>query len=227
MKNINVLIVEDDPMVADIHKKFLLSMEGYKVIGVAYKGSDALELLETKTVDLVILDIFMPELDGLATLQKIREKRNDVDVILITAAQEGNIIKEVLRYGAFDYIVKPFKFARFKAALDSYQSLFQKINSNVDQFSQEDIDTIFVAKREKGQINHLPKGLQFATLERIINDLRNNQLPLSADEVASLSGVSRVTARRYLEYLVASGRAVIEPVYREVGRPINKYKLLD
>jgi len=73
----------------------------------------------------------------------------------------------------------------------------------------------------------LPKGLQFATLERIINDLRNNQLPLSADEVASLSGVSRVTARRYLEYLVASGRAVIEPVYREVGRPINKYKLLD
>ncbi|NPV44434.1 MAG: response regulator [Firmicutes bacterium] len=227
LKSINVLIVEDDPMVMDIHKRFISSIEGFKIAGEAFKGSDALKIMEHKEVDLVILDIFMPELDGIETLKKIRENGDDVDVILITAASEGNIIKEVVRFGAFDYIIKPFKFERFKSALDSYKRVFEKMNCGSCEFSQEDIDNVFIPKSKKSMHNPLPKGLQTATLKNIVGYLKNSRVPLSADEVAGLSGVSRVTARRYLEYLIASGRAVVEPCYREVGRPVNKYRLME
>lgn len=226
MKCINVLIVEDDPMVMDIHKRFISTVEGFKVVGEANNGSDALIILEEKDIDLVILDIFMPKLDGIETLKKIRESESDVDVILITAAQEGNIIKEVIRFGAFDYIIKPFKFERFKAALDSYKKYLKKISNSSVEFSQEDVDAVLTRKNKEKDFISLPKGLQPFTLKKITNYLKNSEKPLSADEVANLSGVSRVTARRYLEYLVATGRAVIQPQYQEIGRPINNYILI-
>lgn len=213
-------------MVMDIHQRFTSTIEGFKVEGEAGNGSEALKILEEKDIDLVILDIFMPELDGIETLKKIREFQNDVDVILITAAQEGNIVKEVIRFGAFDYIIKPFKFERFKAALDSYKKYLEKISDSSAEFSQEDVDDVFTHKNKKKDFINLPKGLQSNTLKKITNYLKNSEKPLSADEVANLSGVSRVTARRYLEYLVATGRAVIQPQYQEIGRPINNYKLI-
>lgn len=227
MKCINVLIVEDDPMVMDIHKRFISSVEGFEILGEAHNGSDALKILKKKDIDLVILDIFMPELDGIETLKKIREGENDVDVILITAAQEGGIVKEVIRLGAFDYIIKPFTFERFKASLDSYKRYLKKMRNMAEEFSQEDVDDVFTRKDKNKVFLKLPKGLQDTTLKKIISYLKNSEKPLSADEVANLSGVSRVTARRYLEYLVATGRGVVQPKYQEVGRPINNYKLLN
>lgn len=166
-------------------------------------------------------------MDGIETLKRIREKGDDVDIILITAAQEGNIIKEVMRFGAFDYIIKPFTFERVKAALDSYRQLFERINFGTPCFNQKDVDRTFIPKVKNVDKRLLPKGLQHATLHTVVNQIKKNERALSAEEIANLTGISRVTARRYLEYLVSCGRASVEPHYQKVGRPINKYKLLE
>lgn len=227
MKNISVLIVEDDPMVVDIHRKYILSVAGFDVIGFVHGGKEAIEFLEKNNdVMLVVLDIFMPEMDGIETLKNIREKRKDVDVIVITAAKEGHTIKEVLRYGAFDYIIKPFTFERFKNSLNAYKKHYQKIFSDTEQVNQNEVDELFISKKQTKNNLSLPKGLQMTTLEKIVAFLKEKKTPLSAREVAREIGVSRVTARRYLEYLVVSGKAVIELNYQSVGRPINKYKFL-
>jgi two-component system response regulator DctR len=186
----------------------------------------AIKALDNKAIDLVILDIYMPVLDGIEVLKRIRQTGKDVDIILITAAQEGNTVKEVVRYGAFDYIIKPFKYERFREALVAYQKHYKAINSVKNGFSQMDIDNMFKQRREESRLR-LPKGIQQKTLELVINILNRSNKSLSADEMAHMADISRVTARRYLEYLVSCNKAYIQPYYKDVGRPINKYRLLN
>lgn len=226
MDSVSVLIVEDDPMVMEIHKRFVLSTEGYSISGTVGDGLAAISFLEKNenTVDLVILDIFMPELDGVETLRKIRQTRKNVDVMIVSAAHEAETVRKVLRHGAFDYIVKPFTYERFRKALDSFR--VYHCRAIPDSLSQDDIDSILSMRRDGRRGPRLPKGLCAAKLDRISGLMKDSAAPLSADETAELAGVSRVTARRYLEYLVSSGMAVVEPCYGEVGRPVNKYKLL-
>lgn len=213
-------------MVADIHKKYILAVPGFNVVETTPTGNAAIEFLQKNKVSLIVLDIFMPEMNGIETLKKIRELEIDVDIIMITAAKENHNIKEVLRFGAFDYIIKPFTFERLKASLESYKKHFLNITAATENFKQEEIDVLFAPKIQYNQPNALPKGLHASTLNRIIHFLREEDSPLSADEVAQSLGVSRVTVRRYLEYLVASGDAVMENFYQTIGRPINKFKLL-
>ncbi len=226
MEDIRILIVEDDPMVLDIHKKFISTIEGFKVIDTAPNGDIAIKILKKKDIDLIILDIYMPEIDGIEMLKRVRRAGKDIDIIMITAAQEGNIIKEVVRYGAFDYIIKPFKYERFKNALVAYQRHFETINRMKEEFSQRDVDNMFKQKREEPK-QWLPKGIQYKTLKSVINALNSNGNGLSAEEIARIVSISRVTARRYLEYLVSIGKAHVEPSYRDIGRPINKYNLFN
>lgn len=225
ISNINVLIVEDDPMVADIHKRFVSALDGFKVVGEAKDGSEALKILKSQKVDLMILDIYMPKLDGIDTLKEIRRKQTDVDVILITAAQETDTLKDVIRFGAFDYIIKPFRFERFQAVMMSYKKYHNKMKNLSKDFSQADIDNVFIYKNKKNKLL-LPKGLQESTLKRVVKHLKNGKGPLSAAKLAEIIGISRVTARRYLEYLVTLGYAVVQPKYKKVGRPSNYYKLV-
>src|SRR6056297_28352 len=226
MNPISVFIVEDDPMVMEIHKRFIMSTDGFCIAGTASDGLQAIEFLEMDpvSINLVILDIFMPEMNGIETMRRIQQARKNVDIIIISAAHEAETVKKVVRYGAFDYIVKPFTYERFRKALDSFRSYFEKAMS--EDLSQEDIDSMFSMKKNGGHAKILPKGLNEFKLKKIIQLLTENKHPISADETAELAGVSRVTARRYLEYLVSSGNAVVEPFHREVGRPVNKYKLL-
>ena len=224
--DINVLVVEDDPMVSDIHKKFINSIDGFKVAGIASNGREAIEILENSDINLIILDIFMPTMDGIETMIKIRESGKDVDIILITAAMEGEVVKRCLRFGALDYILKPFKFERLCASLENYKKMYQTRNEYSNKYAQSDIDNLLLTVRDISGNNELPKGLQNFTLEKVIEKMNELESPLSADEVASICGISRVTARRYLEYLVYYGMAVIEPQHLQVGRPVNKYRYL-
>lgn len=226
MGRIRILIVEDDPMVLDIHKRFISTIEGFEVVDTARNGDIAIKILDKKDIDLIILDIYMPEIDGIEMLKRVRQAGKDIDIIMITAAQEGNTIKEVVRYGAFDYIIKPFKYERFKDALVAYQRHFETINRVKREFSQKDVDNMFKQKREEPK-QRLPKGIQHKTLRLVTNALNNNDNGLSAEEIARIVSISRVTARRYLEYLVSTGRAHVEPSYRDIGRPINKYSLFN
>ncbi|MEA3285033.1 MAG: response regulator [Synergistota bacterium] len=225
MDYIDVLVVEDDPMVADIHQNYVNSVDGFRVVGMVDNGLKALEFLRKRPVRLVILDIFLPGLDGLGALERIRESGSNIDVIIISASRDKATVNKTLQAGAFDYIVKPFAFDRTKAALQAFRQVIHRLTEGPNQVDQQDIDNLLLARNKKNVQTVLPKGLNPNVLEKVEALLTKIDKPLSSVETAEAIGVSRITARRYLEYLVASDKAVMEREYQEVGRPINKYEL--
>ncbi len=227
MKKIQVLIVDDDPTVADLHRRFVSVIDGFEVIGIARTGQEALTLLETLDVNLVILDIFMPEVDGFGVLHKIRETRTDLDVIMITAAQEGDLVQEAVRLGVFDYLLKPFDFSRFKKTMNSFLKHFETIHNKRERtFSQEEIDNVIRPGMTSVVPDVLPKGIQKQTLENIIDVFKNESDPVSVEQVALLTSLSRVTVMRYVKYMLNAGKLVEELHYQEIGRPVSRYQFL-
>ena len=222
MKDLRVLIVEDDPMVADINRKFTEAVTGFVVAGTARNGQEALLLLEKEKPDLLILDVYMPEVDGVSVLSLLRKSDIPVDVIMVTAAGDTETVARIMRQGVIDYIVKPFKFERYRAALESYLE-FRKKLSHKSTLSQNDLDTMLSVKTESQQ--DTPKNFHVQTMNSIIDFMLSHPEALSAEEVAAGTGVSRVTARRYLEYLVTQGRLQMLLDYVAVGRPIHRFKV--
>ena len=222
MKELRVLIVEDDPMVADINRKFTEAVTGFVVAGTARNGQEALLLLEKEKPDLLILDVYMPEVDGISVLSLLRKSDIPVDVIMVTAAGDTETVARIMRQGVIDYIVKPFKFERYRAALESYLE-FRKKLSHKSTLSQNDLDTMLSVKTESQQ--DTPKNFHVQTMNSIIDFMLSHPEALSAEEVAAGTGVSRVTARRYLEYLVTQGRLQMLLDYVAVGRPIHRFKV--
>ena len=222
MKEIRVLIVEDDPMVADINKKFTEAVPGFVVVGTARNGRDALLLLEKEKPDLLILDVYMPEVDGISVLSLLRKSDIPADVIMVTAAGDTATVARIMRQGVIDYIVKPFKFERYRAALESYLD-FRKKLSHKSTLSQADLDVMLSVKTESQQ--DTPKNFHVQTMNSIVDFMLAHAEALSADEVAAGTGVSRVTARRYLEYLVTQGRLQMLLDYVAVGRPVHRFKM--
>jgi len=227
--HIRVFIVEDDPMVADINRRFTERLDGFRVVGVSRNGEQALKSIKEKDPDLVLLDVFMPKLDGLKLMKRIRSLGLNTDIILVTAADDTETISAALRHGAVDYIIKPFEFERLKKALDSYRERHIKLKS-LHFLKQEDLDTIYSTGTPPGDklVNHgenLPKGLNHLTMNQILKLLQKEKHPLSAREVGRLLGVSRITAHRYLDYLQKEGRVEVKLEYGSVGRPTCKYFL--
>lgn len=226
MDYVDVLVVEDDPMVADIQQSFINSVEGFRVVGMVGNGLKALEFLKRRPVRLVILDIFMPRLDGIGTLEKIRESGSNVDVIIISASRDKTMVNKTIQAGAFDYIVKPFAFDRIKAALEAFRQMIHSLAEGPNQVDQQDIDNFLQARNRKNVKSSLPKGLNPDVLKKMEDLLHQAEGPLSSVETAESLGVSRITARRYLEYLVASRKAIMEREFQDIGRPVNKYSLI-
>ena len=227
MSKIQVLIVDDDPTVADLHRRFVSAVEGFEVHAVARNGKEALSYLEQTEINLVILDIFMPEIDGIDVLHKIREKTKDTDVIIITAAQEGETIQNAMRLGAFDYLLKPFDFSRFKKTMDSFRENYQKINEKKKEvFNQGEIDLVLHRLRTTRENTELPKGIQKETLDKIVGVFRDFPGLLSVEEIAQAANLSRVTVMRYVKFLLKIGDLVDELCYQEIGRPVNKFLYL-
>ena len=222
---INVLIVEDDPMVASINKRYVESIEGFSVAGTATNGEEALRLIKNRNIDLIILDIYMPRIDGISFLKKIRQNNITIDVILVTAAKETESFDQSMALGAVDYLVKPFEYERFKKSLENYRRR-HKILSGKNVIRQEDIDKITRAdsgEREKST----PKGLHIKTLNRVRNYMCDKKGALvSADEAARALSITKVTVRRYLDYLASIGEIEIEVDYGAVGRPTNLYRFI-
>jgi two-component system, CitB family, response regulator DctR len=222
---INVLLIEDDLMVQEVNKEFINKVEGFQVIGIAGNGKEGMELIRQLSPDLIVIDLYMPLMGGLDTLHLLRQENLQVDVIVITAASDIKTVRQVMKHGAFDYIMKPFKFERMKQALEHYQSVQSRL-SEKGRISQEELDSLLFQKTGRtDEAEQLPKGLNAVTLQKIILYLREINKPLSAEEVAEGVGAARVTVRRYLDYLEKSGRVKIDIQYGVIGRPINRYAL--
>ncbi len=230
-ETLRVLLIEDDPMVQEVNSQFVERVEGFRVAGIASTGDEGLRMVTELQPDLVILDIFMPVRDGIETLLELRRNETPVDVMIISAANDMRTIEKMLQNGAVDYIMKPFKFERVKQALEHYRQMKTALDSG-HPASQSELDRLLFGRRQDAPSpddlmempQALPKGLQAVTLKQIVQFLVGQAEALSAEEVAEGIGIARVTARRYLDYLVKSGQVRLDLQYG-VGRPVNKYRL--
>ena len=221
-----VLIVEDDPMVAMINEQFVSRHKDFVVAHKCNDGKSAMEYLDENEVDLIILDVFMPYMDGFETLRQIRKKQISVDVIMVTAANEREQLKEGLHLGVVDYLVKPFTFERFKVALDKFIAQVEALK-DLDKVNQKNID--FLIDKSRKRANELyPKGIQEKTLQTIIEHLKQNKNKwLTGDEIAEKVGLTGVTVRRYMTHLSETGMVIADMNYGTGGRPCMLYKLLN
>lgn len=226
MKDIHVLIVEDDAMVAEINKKYTEAVEGYVVDGLVFNGSEAIAQIERLKPDVVILDNFLPETTGLEILQALRSQDKPIDIIMITAADDVQTVKKAVRQGVVAYITKPFKFDRYRAVLEAYRDNRLRIKEK-ERFNQDEIDEMIAvgSGRTNQEPGDMPKNFNSQTRDLIINFLVGQSEASSAEQVAATVGVSRVTARRYLEYMLEQGQVVRSLDYLTVGRPVHRFKL--
>lgn len=223
---IKVLIVEDDPMVAELNRRYLEQLEGFLLIAIARNVKEALNIIEKHEVDLILLDIFMPKTNGLELLHQIREQKQKIDVIVVSAANDMPTIKEVLRNGAVDYLIKPFEFERLSAALADYrnQTLYMR---NRDVMNQEELDRRLFSRDQQGQ-QELAKGLGRNTLKVIWEIVRATQSePFTTEEMAKQVGISRVSMRKYLDFLKQLDVLSMEVNYGTIGRPVYKYRCIN
>lgn len=223
-QSIHVLLIEDDPMVQEVNRMFIEKVKGFQVIGVASNGTEGRQKVKELNPDLVLLDIFMPKEDGIKTISKLRQEQLDVDIIAVTAANDTQTVKKLLRYGVVDYIVKPFTFDRLKHALEQYKEMFDQLKTN-EKFSQDKLDEV-MQQRESSKTEELPKGLQPITLKQVLDYLEQLDSPKSAEEIGSKVGLARVTVRRYLNYLESMNKVEMELTYGTIGRPIQLYRLI-
>ena len=219
-----VLIVEDDPMVAMINEQYIKRNKNFEIVGKCNNGLSALDFIENNTVDLLILDVFMPKMDGFETLRQIRNKQITVDAIMVTAANDRDSLEEALHLGIVDYLVKPFTFDRFQMALEKYIAQNNALK-DIETLNQKNIDHIIDNSRKKSD-DLFPKGIQEKTLELIMEYLNaNKSIWFTGDEIAEKVNLTGVTVRRYMNYLAESGRVVSEMNYETGGRPCMQYKV--
>ncbi|AQQ52211.1 response regulator [Planococcus lenghuensis] len=222
---IRVAISEDDFRVAQIHEAFLKKISGVTVVGKAVNAKETLALLETEQVDLLLLDVFMPDRLGSDLLHEIRLKHPEVDIIMISAAQEKEFIRKAMNYGVFYYLIKPVQLEQFKEVMEQYKEKRQLLDSN-EEIAPDMIKELFNQPTKDSPLDDqqdLPTGINSITLRKVIELIESHQEGLTTDIVSQNLGASRTTARRYLEYLVGKGLVNAESVYGIVGRPERKY----
>lgn len=221
---IRTLVVDDDFMAASVHRQFTARVPGFEVVGEATSGTEALRLIAQLRPDLVLLDIYLPDLSGLEVLRRLRASREaHVDVIAITSAKEVNVLRDAMHLGVVHYIVKPFTFTTLSERLQSYATVKRRLDG-LDQAEQAEIDRLFSVLRSHHSAETLPKGISAPTLARVLAILRENEEGISSAELANLTDLSQGVARRYMRFLVDSGMVTLELRYATVGRPEHIYR---
>lgn len=220
---IKVLIVEDDPMVLEVNKQYLNKLANFTLVDSAKTGEEALNKIKELDIDLVLLDIYLPDFSGVDLLTKIRDINIPVDVITVTAARDSETVHRLFRLGVIDYLVKPFHFKRFKAALENYERFWRTLKHK-KEMDQDDIDAIKEQEKQT-ETDMLPKGLNDITLNQIMIALLKQEEAVTAEELAQYLGLARVTVRRYLDYLVKQQKINVNLKYGQVGRPTHYYSI--
>ena len=204
---IRVLVVEDDPVAADAHQLYVGRVPGFEVAAVAHTRAEAVRALDRVPVDLLLLDLYLPDGHGLQLLRALRAAGHGADVIAVTSARDLAVVREGVSLGVVQYVLKPFTYPTLRDRLVRYAEFRAAAG---EASGQEEVDRALGALRPSPAA--LPKGLSRATLTAV-----------TRAPVAEELGISRITARRYLEHLVTVGRAVRRPSYGQVGRPELHY----
>ncbi|RHW27654.1 response regulator [Nocardioides immobilis] len=223
---IRVLVVDDDFMVARIHTAFVERTEGFEVVGTARTGAEALDLAAALAPDLVLLDVHLPDLSGLEVLERLRSTGREVAVVMVTAERGAAAVRAALHGGAMQYLVKPFEYDDLADRLRQVAAALASLPAGdaEEHVDQAAIDQAFGAGRAAVDVPVLPKGLSPETAELVLAAARAAE-EISASEAADAVGLSRVTARRYLEHFVDTGAAEVRLRYGGTGRPERRYRV--
>jgi response regulator of citrate/malate metabolism len=220
---IRTLVVEDDALVAEVHASYVERVPGFAVAGVAHRATEALELLASQPIDLVLLDFHLPDIKGLDMLRVMRARSAaPVDVIAVTAARDPETIRQAIAHGVGQYLVKPFAFSTFADKLERYARYRAQVDDAAAEPDQAEVDALIGTLRGP-TARALPKGLNATTLDGVRDAVRAAGEPLTASEVGGRCGLSRVTARRYLEHLAVEGVVTLSMRYGGTGRPEHLY----
>ena len=226
---IRTVIVEDDLMVAAINREFALKTPEVEIIATLHNGQDALSFLEKTPVDLLLLDVYMSGLTGLEVLDRLRREGNGVEAILITAANDVEQVESALHLGIVDYLVKPFTYERFQEAMQKF--LLRRSLRTKETYTQSDIDKLMHADQHAaGKAGAgLEKGMQQQTLDLIMESLvsdAHSSAYLTSEQIATETGLSKVTVRRYINYLIEQKKVASRMNYSTGGRPSLEYAVL-
>ncbi|WP_055590945.1 response regulator [Streptacidiphilus griseoplanus] len=225
---ISVLIVEDDPVAAAAHTLYVRRARGFRPAGTVHTAAAALHFLERHRaegtpVDLLLLDLYLPDGHGLQLCRSLRAAGHTTDVIAVTSARDLGMVRQAVSAGVVQYLLKPFSSAALHDRLERYARFRDTLARSGEATGQAEVDRAFAVLRTPDR-SDLPKGLSAPTLDAVTAALRQAGGGLSAGALAIEVGVSRITARRYLEHLVAVGLAAREPQYGQVGRPELSYR---
>ncbi|MEU0370316.1 response regulator [Streptomyces sp. NPDC006283] len=219
---IDVLVVDDDIRVAEINAAYVAKVPGFRVVAQAHSAAEALARIAEVSVDLILLDHYLPDENGLSVVRELRRLGHQTDVIMVTAARDVATVQAAMRHGALQYLVKPFNFAGLRAKLEAYATLRRTLDSG-GEAEQAEVDRIFGTLSAGSVAPELPKGHSPTTAEVVRQVLLAAEGPLSAQEIAERAGVSRQTAQRYLKLLERTNRVRLTLRYGETGRPEHRY----
>jgi len=220
---VRVLVVEDEALAAEAHATYVGRIPGFELAGVARSAHEAMRLLASRRdVDLMLLDLHLPDGHGLGLLQQARAAGHRCDAIAVTSARDSEVVRNAVTQGVVLYLIKPFTFATFRAKLEQYAAYRAQLAASPVEVVQDEVDRLFGSLRPVGQT--LPKGMSQETLQQVTDALRGAPAPLSASELAAAVGTSRVTSRRYLEHLADAGLVERRPRYGRSGRPEVEYR---
>ncbi|MCC3764154.1 response regulator [Glycomyces sp. TRM65418] len=218
---IDVLVVDDDFRLVNIHRGFVERTPGFRAVACARNGEETLAALAEHRPDLVLLDLYLPDVFGLDLVRRMRAEGHECDVMVISAAREADAVRAAVRLGVVSYLLKPFSFDDFAKRLEQYASRRAGLGAAVRD--QADVDRAF-DRPAAGSVPVLPKGFSNETAKLVETALRGAEGSLSAAECAERIGISRVSARRYLEQLAETGRAEVALKYAGRGRPERRYR---
>jgi response regulator of citrate/malate metabolism len=222
---VRVLVVEDEQLAAEAHASYTNRVEGFEVAAVARSAGEAARALAADpTIDLVLLDMHLPDGHGLGLLQRLRAAGHLCDVIAVTSARDADVVRHAVAQGVVLYLLKPFSFATFRTKLEQYAAYRDQLAEASSDVVQADVDKLMGTLRSRSSSTQLPKGMSPESLQQVTDALRTAERALSASEVAEVIGASRVTARRYLEHLADEGRVDRTPRYGGSGRPEVEYR---
>ncbi|MFK4730074.1 response regulator [Agromyces mediolanus] len=222
MSDVRVVIVDDDFAVAHVNRAFVDARPGFEVVAEAHTGAAALAAIEEHRPELVLLDVYLPDLGGLEVLRRLRASGDEVEVIAVTAARDLDTVRRARLLGVRQYLVKPFTGATLGDRLDEVRRELRR-ERRPDALDQQEVDRLLGTAGQSGPVA-VPKGLSGVSLSRVSAELANADPDASAAEIAQSLGMSRVSARRYLEHLVATGAAEVAPRYGAAGRPEHRYR---
>lgn len=217
-----VLIVEDDPQVAQINSGFL-EQSGFQVAGVARDGGQALAMLRQTPVQLVLLDIYLPGISGVEVLRELRAQAQQVEVIVVSAAKDSGQIREAFRMGCLDYVIKPFAFERLREALNKFHQRMQLLDKAY--LDQSEVDMLAAQQPPAPEEDILPKGIDKKTLKQVCACLLELAVPFGVQDVVERTQMSRVSAKKYLDFLCVQKVLRQTYIYGNKGRPASLYQV--